>query len=54
MAISEKNTRTLITMPKELKLLLESKAKDESRSFNNLVVKILQDYAKTLSENPGD
>jgi Arc-like DNA binding domain. len=46
MSISEKNTRTLITLPKELKEQLEAIAKNDNRSFNNLVVKILSDFVK--------
>ena len=48
MAIAESKTRTQLTLPKELKAELENMAKDERRSFNNLVVKILEDY---VSEN---
>ena len=48
MAIAESKTRTQLTLPKELKADLENMAKDERRSFNNLVVKILEDY---VSEN---
>lgn len=44
MAISNKNTRTNITFPKELKSKLEESAKKENRSFNNLVITILKDY----------
>lgn len=44
MAIAENNTRTLITIPKYLKTELEEKAKQENRSFNNLVVTILRNY----------
>ena len=44
MTISKDNTRTLITIPKELKKQLEEIAKQDNRSFNNLVVKILKDY----------
>jgi metal-responsive CopG/Arc/MetJ family transcriptional regulator len=47
-AIAESKTRTQLTLPKELKAELEDMAKDERRSFNNLVVKILEDY---VSEN---
>lgn len=46
MSISEKNTRTLITLPKELKEQLEAIAKNDNRSFNNLVAKILSDFVK--------
>lgn len=44
MSISNKNTRTIITISKELKSSLESIAKDENRSFNNLVITILKEY----------
>lgn len=44
MAIAESNTRTQLTIPKDLKATLESMARDERRSFNNLVIKILSDY----------
>ena len=44
MSISENNTRTLITLPKDLKTELEEKAKQENRSFNNFVVTILRNY----------
>lgn len=43
MPISNDNTRTLITISKELKAKLEEIAKKEKRSFNNLVVAILED-----------
>jgi predicted HicB family RNase H-like nuclease len=49
MAISKDNTRTLITIPKELKKQLEEIAKQDNRSFNNLVVKILKDYVSNSS-----
>lgn len=42
--ISDKNTRTLITIPKDLKRDLEQVAKNENRSFNNLVATILLKY----------
>ncbi len=51
MAISDKNTRTLITLPKELKLKLEEIAKEENRSFNNLVLTILLKHMDSF-ENP--
>jgi len=46
-SISDKNTRTLITIPKELKTQLEELAKEKNRSFNNLVITILKDYVST-------
>ena len=45
MPISSENTRTIITISKELKAKLEEEAKKEHRSFNNLVISILADYA---------
>ena len=44
MAISDDKTRTNITFPKELKQQLEEVAKSQNRSFNNLIIKILQSY----------
>lgn len=44
MVVSKDNTRTLITLPKELKAKLEELAKQDERSFNNLVLKVLKDY----------
>lgn len=46
MTISDKKTRTLITLDKSDKESLERKAKQENRSFNNLVETILKDYLK--------
>ena len=46
MAISDKNTRTNITFPKELKSKLEEIAKSQNRSFNNLVITILKEYSE--------
>ena len=42
MTISNKNTRTTITIWKELKEKLETIAKEQNRSFNNLVITILK------------
>jgi len=44
--ISENNTRVLITIPKELKLHLEELAKNDNRTFNNLVTTVLKEYIK--------
>ena len=49
MALSDKNTRTMITLPKELKATLERLAKEDGRSLNNLMVKILTDYVRSLT-----
>lgn len=46
MGVSKEKTRTLITLEKELKVKLEKLAKEQNRSFNNLVVTILKDYVK--------
>lgn len=45
--ISDKNTRTLLTIPKELKEKLEELAKEQNRSLNNLIITILKDYVST-------
>lgn len=45
--ISDKNTRTLITISKELKKELEDIAKEQNRSFNNLVITILKDFVSS-------
>lgn len=47
MSISKDNTRTQITIPKELKAKLEKLAKNDNRSFNNLIITVLKDYAST-------
>ena len=48
MPISSENTRTIITISKELKAKLEEQAKKERRSFNNLVISVLGEYADNL------
>ena len=48
--VSESNTRTLITISKEMKSELTQIAKEENRSFNNLVITILKDYLKTKGQ----
>lgn len=42
--VAPHNTRTNITISKELKAKLEEIAKTQNRSFNNLVISILKDY----------
>lgn len=44
MAVSDKKTRTLITLLKTDKEKLERIAKQENRSFSNLVETILKSY----------
>jgi predicted HicB family RNase H-like nuclease len=46
LSISDKNTRTILTLPKELKARLEEEAKEENRSFNNYVLTILENRNK--------
>lgn len=48
--ISENNTRTLITISKEMKSELTQIAKEENRSFNNLVITILENYLKNKGQ----
>ncbi len=43
---SPDKTRTNITIDKELKAKLEKIAKSENRSFNNLVITVLQKFAE--------
>lgn len=47
---SEDKTRTNITIPKDLKAKLEKIAKRENRSFNNLVITVLQRFADDTAE----
>lgn len=42
--IAKTNTRTNITIPKDLKAKLEEMAKEQNRSFNNLVITVLKEY----------
>lgn len=45
--IAENKVKTTIVMEKELKCSLEEIAKKERRSFNNLMVSILANYAES-------
>ena len=51
MTISKYNTRTQLTISKELKKQLENIAKKQNRSFNNLVITILQNYIGNSSHD---
>lgn len=44
MSISKENIRTVLTISKELKSKLETIAKQENRSFNNLVITLLKNF----------
>ena len=46
MTVSDDKTRTLITLDKSDKEKLEIIAKEENRSFSNLIQTILKDYLK--------
>lgn len=48
--ISDLNTRTNITIPKELKKELEDIAKEQNRSFNNLVITLLKDFVSSTQK----
>ena len=50
MSISNDNTRTNITISKDLKAKLESIAKEQNRSFNNLVITILKSYSEKFTK----
>lgn len=48
--ISDLNTRTNITIPKDLKKELEVIAKEQNRSFNNLVITVLKDFVSSTQK----
>ena len=48
--ISNENTRTNITISKELKAKLEELAKRDNRSFNNYVITVLKDHVDSLKD----
>ena len=50
MSISKDNTRTQLTISKELKKRLEEIAKSKNRSFNNLIITVLQDYLESAEK----
>lgn len=51
MAISDNNTRIQVTIPKELKKLLEQQSKLENRSVSNYIVKLIQDKLDNSSHD---
>ena len=51
MTISKDNTRTQLTISKEMKKQLEQIAKEQNRSFNNLIITILKDYIGNSSHD---
>lgn len=46
MSIGKDKTRSNIIIPKDLKAKLEEIAKKENRSFNNLVITVLQKFVE--------
>ena len=48
--VAPNKTRTNITIEKELKSHLEELAKQDGRSFNSLVIKVLSDYVKSATK----
>lgn len=54
MGISEKNTRTILTIDKEFKEKLTELAKEQDRSFNNLVIVALKDYYNKMTKKEGE
>lgn len=48
--ISDLNTRTNITISKDLKKQLEDIAKEQNRSFNNLIITILKDFVSSTQK----
>ena len=42
--VADTNTRTNITIPKDLKTKLELIATEQNRSFNNLVITVLKEF----------
>jgi predicted HicB family RNase H-like nuclease len=49
-SISNENTRTNITISKELKAQLEELAKQDNRSFNNYVITVLKEHVENLNK----
>lgn len=49
--ISDKNTRIVITIPKDTKLEIEKIAYQENRSLSNLIVTLIKKY---VNENESD
>lgn len=47
MTIGKDKTRTNITIEKDLKKELEDIAKEQNRSFNNLVITILKEFVSS-------
>lgn len=53
MAIGNDKTRTALTIEKDFKSKIEKLAKEDERSLNSFIIKILKDYVKN-SEKKAD
>lgn len=51
MGVRSDKTRTQLTIEKELKSQLEVIAKEDNRSFNNLIISVLKEFIKTRNED---
>ena len=49
-SISNENSRTNITISKELKAKLDELAKKANRSFNNYVITVLKEHVDNLNK----
>jgi len=49
MTISKDNVRSNLIINKELKTKLEAIAREQNRSFNNLIVTILMEYVERVA-----
>lgn len=50
MSISKKNVRANLVINKELKAKLEIIAREQNRSFNNLINTILKEYVEEVAK----
>lgn len=50
MSIGKDKVRSNLVINKELKKQLENIAKEQNRSFNNIVITVLQNYVKSTEK----
>lgn len=48
--IADSNTKICLTIPKDLKSVLQEIAREQNRSFNNLVITVLLQYLNSRKE----
>lgn len=48
--IADSNTKICLTIPKDLKSALHEIAREQNRSFNNLVITVLLQYLNSRKE----